>query len=192
MVEDYTVGFTGDTVRTPALIGKKGWANIYDAFDSVAASLVILAVLFVCLFRVVGISGPSMEDSFHDGDWVIVSNIEKGLNRGDVVIVTQPNSMQEPLIKRVIAVSGDTVNIDFVSGDVSINGEVIDEPYIKGRTHLSYDVAFPLTVPEGKLFVMGDNRMNSIDSRSSVIGFIDERYILGKVVRSIIPWKDVE
>ena len=94
-------------------------------------------------------------------------------------MITQPNSLNEPLIKRVIAFGGDEVNIDFVEGKVTVNGEVLNAPYIYEPTNRMSNVAFPITVPEGCVFVMGDNRNNSLDSRSKTVGFIDTRYILG-------------
>ena len=107
-----------------------------------------------------------------------------------IYVITQPNSLHEPLIKRVIAVGGDTVDIDFVEGTVTVNGEVLSEPYINEATHRMSDVAFPITVPEGKVFVMGDNRNESLDSRSTTVGFIDTRYILGVAEFRFYPFGD--
>jgi signal peptidase I len=108
-------------------------------------------------------------------------------SRGDIVVVTKPNSENEPLIKRVIALEGQTVDIDFSKGIVYVDGEALDEPYVNTPTNLRYDVKFPITVPKGDLFVLGDNRNGSLDSRSSRIGFIDTRYVLGKVYLRIFP-----
>ena len=93
-------------------------------------------------------------------------------------------------VKRVIAKGGDTISIDYASGTVTVNGEVLDEDYIAEPTYLGYDVEFPYTVPEGTVFVMGDNRNNSLDSRSSYVGCIDERDILGKVLVCFLPFSD--
>lgn len=131
-----------------------------------------------------------MMPTLHDGDWVAVSGISMNIERGDIVIITQPWERNVPIVKRVIAKGGDTVDIDFVLGEVYVNGEKLDEPYIDEPTTLMYDVDFPLTVPEGMVFVMGDNRGDSLDSRSSKIGCIDERYILGKVMIRIYPSED--
>lgn len=91
----------------------------------------------------------------------------------------------------MIGVGGDTVDIDFDNHTVSVNGEVLDEPYINEPTTLSYDIEFPLVVPEGYVFVMGDNRNDSLDSRSSKIGLIDERYILGKALVKAFPFENL-
>ena len=96
------------------------------------------------------------------------------------MVVTQPWERKIPIIKRVIGLSGDTIDIDFDNGFVYVNGEKLTEPYIAEPTHEYYDVEFPVTVPEGHIFVMGDNRNVSLDSRSSKVGFADKRFVLGK------------
>ena len=110
--------------------------------------------------------------------------------RGDVVIVDSYTSYGKPLVKRVIAKGGDTISIDYDSGMVMVNGEVLQEDYIAEPTYLGYDVTFPYTVPEGTVFVMGDNRNQSLDSRSTYVGCIDERDILGRVLLCFMPFKD--
>ena len=92
------------------------------------------------------------------------------------------------LIKRIIAVSGQTIDIDFETGEVTVDGEVLDEPYILERTHLDEGTEFPLTVPEGEVFVMGDNRNASRDSRSLSVGTVKEEYIVGRVLFRFFPF----
>ena len=99
-------------------------------------------------------------------------------------------SYGKPLVKRVIAKGGDTISIDYDSGMVMVNGEVLQEDYIAEPTYLGYDVTFPYTVPEGTVFVMGDNRNQSLDSRSTYVGCIDERDILGRVLLCFMPFTD--
>ena len=166
------------------------WAFFYDWLDSVLGAVIIIFILFTFVFRPVGVEGESMLDTLKDGDWVAVLGITLQVKRGDIVVITQPNRMHEPLIKRVIALGGDRLDIDFVNHEVSVNGEILDEKYIRQPTSRSFDVKFPLTVPEGFVFVMGDNRNNSLDSRSSEIGFIDERYILGVAKVRLFPFDD--
>ena len=97
----------------------------------------------------------------------------------------------KPLVKRVIALGGDVVDIDFQTGAVTVNGETLEEPYIRELTLLDEGQTFPLTVPQGKLFLMGDNRCQSKDSRSPEIGCIDERDILGKAILRIFPLQKI-
>ncbi len=161
---------------------------VYDIMDSFKGAVLTAFIVFALVFRVVGVEGDSMNPTLSSGDWLAVSSVAiKGFEAGDIVVVTQPWERNVPIIKRVIAVGGDTVDIDFVTHQVRVNGKVIDEPYIAEPTALKYDVEFPLVVEKGKLFVMGDNRNNSVDSRSSAIGLVDERYVLGKAVIRLFP-----
>lgn len=159
----------------------------YDFLDSLKGAVIAVFLVFALMFRVVGVEGDSMNPTLDSGDWLAVSGAETEFERGDIVVVTQPWARNVPIIKRVIAVGGDTIYIDFNTHEVFVNGELMDEPYIAEPTALHYDVVFPLTVDEGKLFVMGDNRNDSVDSRSSAIGLIDERYVLGKALVRIFP-----
>lgn len=180
-----------DNIPREAKKKKPGaWGFFYDWLDSVLGAVIIIFILFTFVFRPVGVEGDSMLDTLKDGDWVAVSGITLNVKRGDIVVITQPNRMHEPLIKRVIAVGGDRLDIDFINHEVSVNGEILDEKYIRQPTSRVFDVKFPLTVPEGFVFVMGDNRNNSLDSRSSEVGFIDERYILGVAEVRLFPFDD--
>ena len=160
---------------------------VYDVLDSFKGAVVAVFIIFALVFRVVGVEGDSMNPTLDSGDWLAVSSISTEFEHGDIVIVTQPWERNVPIIKRVIAVGGDTVDINFRTHEVKVNGVVLDEPYIAEPTALKYDVEFPITVDEGKLFVMGDNRNDSVDSRSSAIGLIDERYVLGKALMRLFP-----
>ncbi len=162
----------------------------YDFVDSVKGAIIAVFLVFALMFRAIGVDGDSMVPTLSDGDWVAVTGITLEVERGDIVVVTQPWERNVPIIKRVIAVGGDTVDINFETHEVFVNGMRIYEPYIAEPTRVSYDVQFPLTVEEGKIFVMGDNRNVSLDSRSSKIGLIDERYVLGKAVARIYPTGD--
>ena len=172
---------------------KKGpWDIVYEWIDSFVFSIILILLVFVFCFRVVGVDGESMMPTLNHGDWLTVRAINTEINRGDIVIVTQPNDRHEPLVKRVIAVGGDTLDIDFITGEVEVNGEVIDEPYIMEQTHNKGDFDKPIKIPEGYVFVMGDNRNNSLDSRFDSIGIIDERYILGVANARMFPFGEWE
>lgn len=168
---------------------------LFDITDSIKGAVLVVFLVFALLFRAVGVDGDSMNPTLNDQDWVAVAGSVTEFDRGDIIIINQPWKRNVPIIKRVIAVGGDTINIDFEKREVYVNGIKLYEPYISEPTWLSYDIEFPLTVDEGKLFVMGDNRNDSIDSRSSQIGLIDERYVLGKALARIYPldeWKIYE
>ena len=162
-------------------------AMVYDVVSIFTTALVIIALLFTFLIRFVGVDGDSMEPTLFDGDWLVVSAVNREIEVGDIIISTEPNSFNEPLVKRVIAKGGQTVDIDFVSGTVYVDNQPLNEPYIMERTHTSEGITFPLTVPEGTLFLLGDNRNNSTDSRSQMVGCVDERYVLGVVKYRLAP-----
>ncbi len=164
--------------------------EIFEWLETVAFSLVAVVLVFTFVFRIVGVDGDSMLDTLHDGDRLIITHLFYQPKAGDIVIITQPNAVNKPLVKRIVAIGGQTVDIDTDRGLVYVDGEVINEPYIKEPTVKipSPPMEFPVTVPEGKVFVMGDNRNHSLDSRSTDVGMIDERYILGKAVFRIYPF----
>lgn len=166
------------------------WIKVYDLCGSVVTALVLIFIIFTFVCRPASVVGTSMVPTLQDGDW-LVTVPKSEYNYGDIVIITQPNVFNEPIVKRIIATEGQTVDINFVSGQVFIDGEEIEEPYIAELTRRSGDVTFPLIVPEGNVFVMGDNRMHSTDSRYTDIGFIDTRYILGKATFRLLPFGDM-
>ena len=170
----------------PAVRGQ-GLLEWYEALISAA---LVLVLIFSFFFRIIQVDGSSMVPTLVNGDKLIVWGAGYTPQRGDVVIVDSYTSYGKPLVKRVIAKGGDTVSIDYATGTVAVNGEVLQEDYIAEPTYLGYDVTFPYTVPEGTVFVMGDNRNQSLDSRSTYVGCIDERDILGKVLVCFMPFTD--
>lgn len=165
----------------------------FDWVQSVVLAMTVMFIVFTFVFRPCSVVGDSMLDTLEDGNWLICTAFDRSPEYGEIIIITQPNSgRNKPIVKRVIATQGQTVDIDFKTGVVKVDGETLNEPYIRNTTHLKQDVDFPLVVPEGHLFVMGDNRNVSQDSRSSVIGFIDTRYVLGKVVFRFYPFNEMK
>lgn len=165
----------------------KNSSFLYETVSILVSALVIIAVLFIFFVRFVGVDGDSMNPTLSNGDWLIVSAINTEIEQGDIVISTQPNGFNKPIIKRVIAKGGQTVDIDFEKGVVYVDNQQLDEPYIADATVTMEGIAFPLKVPEGKLFLMGDNRNDSTDSRSPEVGCVDERYVLGVVRYRMMP-----
>ena len=175
------------TAQEPKPVRGQGVLEWYEALISAA---LVLVLVFSFFFRLIQVDGISMVPTLVNGDKLIVWGAGYTPQRGDVVIVDSYTSYGKPLVKRVIAKGGDTVSIDYATGTVAVNGEVLQEDYIAEPTYLGYDVQFPYTVPEGTVFVMGDNRNQSLDSRSTYVGCIDERDILGKVLVCFMPFTD--
>ena len=179
--EEYTIQFDEIPAR------RTKWNVIYEMLDSLSLAVLLVMVLFAFVCRPFWVSGASMEPTLLDRNWVAVTTLGFHAQRGDIVVISQPNALNEPLIKRIIAVAGDTVEIDPQAHTVAVNGENLDEPYISEPVEKAGDLTYPVQVPEGYVFVMGDNRNDSLDSRSSTIGFIDTRYLSGKAVFRLLP-----
>jgi signal peptidase I len=172
---------------------KKLYVAAYDLVSVVMSSFIIIAIVFSFVFRLVGVVGGSMNNTLQEGDWLLTVTKSEYV-QGDIIVVTQDTGVHEPLIKRVIATGGQTISIDYITSTVYVDGVALDEPYVRDD-FIEYnlgDCKFPYTVPEGYLFCMGDNRNHSTDSRSPIVGPIDERQILGKAVIRILPFGDFD
>ena len=166
--------------------------GLYEWAQALVCSVLAAVVVFAFGIRVVGVSGGSMRETLQNGDLLLVVNspLCGGYERGDVVIAAKAAfEYGEPIVKRVIATEGQTVDIDFDAGVVTVDGEVLDEPYIREATHLAEGTVFPATVPEGCVFLMGDNRNDSRDSRAPELGAVDERCLIGRAVFLLLPGK---
>lgn len=166
----------------------KKYANIYSWVESFVVVPVMVIFIFAFLGRTTVVSGSSMFDTLEEGDMMFVSNLFYEPKYGDIVVLTQPSYSTDPLVKRVIATEGQTVDIDFAQGIVIVDGEQLDEPYTFTPTNNQYDMEFPLTVKEGHIFVLGDNRNGSYDSRGSRIGQVDKRMVMGKAYWRLMPF----
>ncbi|MDR3767322.1 MAG: signal peptidase I [Butyricicoccus sp.] len=170
---------------------KKGrfQSSFYDWGEALIISLIFIVLLFTFVVRLIGVDGSSMYPTLHDKDVMVVSNLGYDPAKGDIVVLNKESFMHGPIVKRIIATEGDEINIDFALGKVYINGEELQEDYTNDfELPMDFEgMEFPQTVPEGCVFVMGDNRNASTDSRSPDLGMVDERYIIGHVMAVVWP-----
>ena len=163
-------------------------SEVYDWIQSILFALVFCVLLFVFVVRLVDVVGTSMVPTLQDSDKMVVSNLFYNPKQGDIIIFKKTEFKDEALVKRVIATEGQTIDIDFSKGIVYVDGVAMDEPYIAELTQNRIDFDGAQVVPAGCVFVMGDNRNNSSDSRDSRIGMVDKRLIIGKVLLSAFPF----
>ena len=180
-----------DITPKPTRRKKEGWQGTALMYlHDLVYLLAGLILVFLLLFRVVVVSGTSMNDTLLDGDYLILlsSTFYQNPQQGDIIVASKQSfDNGAPIVKRVIATEGQVVDIDFDNGIVYVDGVALDEPYIRNTTTNSEGIKFPLTVDEGCLFVMGDNRRGSKDSRHPEIGLVDKREVLGKVFFLLFP-----
>ena len=179
--------------NNPPMVPAKGVKTLYEWLEEIVIALTLVILVFTFLFRVVTVTGESMLPNFVEGQKLIVTNLGHSVEQGTVVVIT--NVLNEPIIKRVIATEGQTVDIDYETGVVYVDGEAVDETQFgleNGITTRPYStleaMAFPQTVPEGCVFVLGDNRSVSKDSRYTEVGMVDTRHILGEAVFTLYPF----
>jgi signal peptidase I len=168
----------------------EGTGSVLEYLHDVVYILALILVLFTFCMRVVIVSGSSMFSTLVDGDYLLLINrpLCGELEQGDIVVASMERFKDgEPIVKRVVATEGQTVDIDFRAGIVYVDGVALEEEYTYTPTHLSEGMEFPLVVEEGCLFLMGDNRGDSRDSRAPEIGLVDEREILGRAVFLLMP-----
>lgn len=182
--------------------------DVMEVLESTIITVFMIVMIFTYILHPVNVVGHSMENTLFDGDRIFMSTVYPGISYGDIVIINNDaaflldengnvmkkditnSRLNECIIKRVIAEPGQTIDINDETGEVSINGSKIDEPYIKELARSGGVFDYPITVPEGYYFVMGDNRNNSSDSRDGDVGFIKKSQIYGKALVRYAPFKE--
>ena len=185
--------------QQPEAKAPKGYET-FSMLQDLVYMLSVITILFVFFFRLVGVDGSSMYPTFVDRDFLVLESnvLYRDVQAGDIVVMNVPYFENEgPIVKRVIATGGQTVDIDFDAGEVYVDGARLDEPYTFEPTYESYgaygvSLDYPVTVPEGSIFVMGDNRNHSADSRFAPVGCVDESCVLGKVLLILFPGRQTD
>ncbi len=170
--------------------------SVMEWVETIVMAVVLVAVAFTFVARVITVDGVSMEPTYYNGDRVLVTKLAGQARQGDVVIVV--GALEEPIIKRVVATEGQTVDFDPEMGEVTVDGQPLPGSVFGIEDGITFVpdlpgmvMEFPQTVPEGCVFVLGDNRDNSTDSRFVTVGMVDQRNILGKVVFSLYPFSKI-
>ena len=169
-------------------------SSLFDWVSAAVTAVLAVVLVFTFFVQMISVEGPSMQPTLYEGDRLIVlNNTFCNLKAGDVVIAEHYNAqLSDRIVKRIIATGGQTVDIDFVNGIVYVDGIALEEDYIKDRTYMEEGLQFPLTLAENEVFLMGDNRNHSTDSRSITLGPVDEQYIVGKAVFLLVPGTTVD
>lgn len=167
--------------------------DFYFWLQAAVTALVTLILVFTFLGRIIGVVGSSMVPTLHNGDILLLQSIGYTPRQGDVVVLSKPSFIDgEPIVKRVIATGGQTVDIDYETSTVYVDGKALNEPYLNESVMLDLGPTFltHAVVPEGSIFVMGDNRNASADSRHPDLGVVDDRYVLGHALTVLLPFSD--
>ena len=168
--------------------------ELFEWLQMVLGCVLVAVVVFNCFARLTRVDGGSMDNTLQDGELMLVWSLGYEPKQGDIIVLNKTttifpgHSESKAIVKRVIATGGQTVDIDYGEGLVYVDGQPLDEPYIKEEMYFPLDM--PEThweIPEGSIFVLGDNRNRSTDSRSALLGPVDEDYVLGKVVMALWP-----
>ena len=175
--------------------------NTFDWIESVVLALVTCVLIFTFGVRVVGVEGTSMINTLENGDRILISNLFYEPEAGDIVVLRKLSFSKDPIVKRVIATEGQVVKMDFERGIVYVDDVALDEPYVHlemlPMRALDFNALVEkdiggVVVPEGHIFVLGDNRNGSQDSRDEHIGCVDKRYVMGRAFLLIYPGMDID
>ena len=174
--------------------------NLYYWLQTLVLAVVSIVLLFTFVGRITRVEGDSMLNTLHNGDLLLLRSAFYTPKAGDIVVLNKTTNETlsllggEAIVKRVIATEGQTVSIDYLTSTVYVDGQPLDEPYVREKMDFRsgpYSGQIPFVVPEGSVFVMGDNRNNSTDSRHELLGPVDTGYILGRAVCILFPFSDI-
>lgn len=186
---------TQESTLQSRIKNKKSWKHYVEEglylFLKLLILYLIILLIQLCVGGIAVVHGKSMEATIAEGDRVIYQHLGYELKRGDIVICRTGKGYEDELIKRIVGLPGDTVNIDEDTGKISVNGMELQEPYLNPKDNLKGDISYPVTVPDGQYFVLGDNRSVSLDSRYSEIGMVERSKIDGKVIFRIYPFSKI-
>ena len=172
-------------------------ANLFEWIEMIILSACVVLLVFTFAIRPASVDGRSMENTLHHKELLLISDVLYEPEYGDIIVFQKIDSAHPaPVVKRVIATEGETVDYDYITGKTTVtdtdgNTTVLDEKYIKpeaAENYKSVPMDFPIVLGEGELFVMGDNRNNSLDSRSQYIGIVNEDEIIGRVLLRAFPF----
>lgn len=197
MNEETNISVNGDDKKNggkaslPKLAG-----DIYDVLELFVFCTIAIVMIFTFVARMTVVSGNSMEHTLQNGDYLLVSDLFYEPQQGDIIVaqnISLRGDYYKPIVKRVIATENQVINIDFSTWTVTVDGVVVDEPYIylDKNYFITSDMKYPYTVPEGCIFVMGDNRYHSADSRFREVGVIDKRCVVGKMLVRAFPFSAI-
>lgn len=168
--------------------------DLYFWMQALAVALVALILVFTLAGRVIRVVGDSMLPTLHENDLMLLQSVGYTPKQGDIVVLRKSAFMTEPVVKRVIATEGQHVTVDYVNHCVLVDGVPLEEPYINevmNDPHSFELTVLDVTVPEGSIYVLGDNRNHSSDSRNERLGTVDTRYVLGRVLFILLPFEHI-
>lgn len=179
-----------DPMYCPDHAGQSFAFNLYSWLQPILFALIVLILASAFLGRMIGVDGESMMPTLHDRDMLVLQSVGYTPKAGDVVVLTQRSYSSTPIVKRIIATGGQTVDVDYAANAVYVDGVKLDEPYLgEAMRTPTWTVNDHIEVPEGHVCVFGDNRNNSTDSRSPLIGTVDQRCILGRATLILLPFQ---
>lgn len=184
-----------DPFYVPNTHGQSFRVAIYSWLQPLILALAAMILIYVFVGRIIGVDGKSMMPTLHDHDMLVLQHLGYQPAQGDIVVLTQRSFSDKPIVKRVIATGGQTVDVDYDANTVTVTDRdgtrhVLDEPYLGEPMRLPSSLSNShIQVPEGSICVFGDNRNNSTDSRSPSVGTVDERCVLGRAVMILLPFQ---